>query len=76
MLAAIRDGRQRAVFTSPEALFGALGDALLEAARAGRLGQFVVDEAHMVSTWGTDFRPDFQALAGYRQQLRIRGLEQ
>lgn len=75
MLAAVRDGRQRAVFTSPEALFGALGDTLLDAARAGRLGQFVVDEAHMVSTWGTDFRPDFQALAGYRRQLRTAAFE-
>lgn len=70
MLSRIRQGGQRVVFTSPEALFGTLGDVLAEAAAAGRVGQFVVDEAHMVATWGTDFRPDFQALGGFCRRLR------
>ena len=71
LLTRISEGGQRAVFTSPEALFGTLGDLLAEVAAAGRIGQFVVDEAHMVATWGTDFRPDFQALAGFRRRLRV-----
>lgn len=70
MLSRIRQGGQRVVFASPEALFGTLGDVLADAAAAGRVGQFVVDEAHMVATWGTDFRPDFQALGGFRRRLR------
>ena len=70
MISRIRQGGQRVVFTSPEALFGTLGDVLADAAAAGRVGQFVVDEAHMVATWGTDFRPDFQALGGFRRRLR------
>ena len=70
ILQRVRDGAQRVVFTSPEALFGALGEALTIAAEAGQLGQLVIDEAHIVASWGTEFRPDFQALAGFRRRLR------
>jgi ATP-dependent DNA helicase RecQ len=70
ILQRVRDGGQRVVFTSPEALFGALGEALTVAAQAGQLGQLVIDEAHIVASWGTEFRPDFQALAGFRRRLR------
>jgi superfamily II DNA helicase RecQ len=75
ILQRVRDGGQRVVFTSPEALFGALGEALGVAARAGQLGQLVIDEAHIVASWGTEFRPDFQALAGFRRRLRAAAAE-
>jgi superfamily II DNA/RNA helicase len=69
ILSRVYRGDQRVVFTSPESLFGALGDALVSAAVAGRLEQFVVDEAHIVASWGAEFRPDFQALAGLQRHL-------
>ena len=75
ILQRVRDGGQRVVFTSPEALFGALGEALTVAARAGQLGQLVIDEAHIVASWGAEFRPDFQALAGFRRRLRAAAAE-
>ncbi|WP_255218671.1 protein DpdF [Gordonia paraffinivorans] len=60
----MRTGRQRIIYTSPEALVSGLASALLDCARAGHLQQIVIDEAHLVSQWGVDFRPEFQTMAG------------
>jgi ATP-dependent DNA helicase RecQ len=67
--ARLRDGTQRILFTSPEALITTLLGAVSEAARAGMLQYLVVDEAHLVTGWGDAFRPAFQALAGLRNNL-------
>jgi superfamily II DNA/RNA helicase len=53
--------------TSPESLDRALRNSLLDAAGAGRLAAFVIDEAHLVTQWGYDFRPEFRELATLRQ---------
>jgi superfamily II DNA/RNA helicase len=65
----LRDGVQTVVFVSPESVTGTMSYALFDAARAGHLRYFVVDEAHLVDQWGTEFRPDFQAMAGIRREL-------
>jgi superfamily II DNA helicase RecQ len=67
--AAIRAGTQRVLFVSPESLLTALAPSLYAAAQAGQLRYFVIDEAHMVTSWGTGFRPEFQALSGFRRDL-------
>jgi ATP-dependent DNA helicase RecQ len=66
---AIRRGRQGILYCSPEAATGALLPALFEAARAGLLTDFVIDEAHLLAQWGDGFRPAFQMLAGVRRGL-------
>lgn len=65
----VRSGAQPVLFTSPEALVTGLAPALQEAARSGYLAYFVVDEAHVVDQWGTEFRPEFQTIGALRRLL-------
>lgn len=61
---AVRAGTQRIIYTSPEAFVSGLSDAVIQAASDGYLQQVVIDEAHLVDQWGTDFRPEFQTMPG------------
>ncbi len=65
----IRAGTQRIVFTSPEGLVQSLAGPLYTAVTHGSLRLLAVDEAHIIDQWGDDFRPEFQELAGLRQDL-------
>jgi ATP-dependent DNA helicase RecQ len=58
-LADVRDGRARIVLCSPER-FGS--SAFLAALEHRKVDLFAVDEAHCVSEWGHDFRPDYLRL--------------
>ena len=69
IISTVKAGTKSIVVTSPESVTGALSFALFEAARKGTLRYFIVDEAHLVDQWGTEFRPQFQAMAGLRNRL-------
>lgn len=67
--ARLREGTQRILFTSPEALTTTLLGIVNEVASAGMLQYLVIDEAHLITGWGDSFRPAFQLLAGLRHNL-------
>ncbi|MEJ1156642.1 helicase-related protein [Prosthecomicrobium sp. N25] len=81
LLDAFRRGEIPVLILSPELAFSTAREALLDAAMApGRkapgveahLSGFVVDEAHIIESWGRSFRPDFQRLPALVDQLRER----
>ncbi|KAB7672904.1 RecQ family ATP-dependent DNA helicase [Bacillus sp. B1-b2] len=54
------------IFISPEMI---VLPNVLFILRKMKIGLFVVDEAHCISQWGYDFRPDYQKLGEIRQKL-------
>ncbi|MGV6840108.1 MAG: DNA helicase RecQ [Planktomarina sp.] len=64
----LEDGRLRLLYIAPERL--AAGSALGMLRRIG-VGMIAVDEAHCVSQWGHDFRPDYLRIGELRQALNV-----
>ena len=66
---ALRAGELDVLLVSPERLANpGFGRRVLDGL-AGRLGLVVIDEAHAVSDWGHDFRPDYRRVSDVLQRL-------
>ncbi|WP_164929065.1 DNA helicase RecQ [Gloeobacter violaceus] len=67
---AIAQGRMKLLYLSPERLLSEECLAFLEyVQRQGGLSLLAVDEAHCVSEWGHDFRPEYRQLAAVRERF-------
>ncbi|MEW6252655.1 MAG: DNA helicase RecQ, partial [Planctomycetota bacterium] len=62
----VRAGRCRLLFLAPERLQNPYTLGLLERIR---VRAFAIDEAHCISHWGHDFRPEYRQLATLRERF-------
>jgi ATP-dependent DNA helicase RecQ len=69
VVAGLRESRYRLLYVSPERLVGDGGDGFLSLLAACQVSFIAVDEAHCISQWGHDFRPEYRQLARLREAL-------
>ena len=63
---AVASGRAKLLYAAPERL---AQDGTQNLLRSSRIKLFAVDEAHCVSHWGHEFRPDYRALGEIARKL-------
>jgi ATP-dependent DNA helicase RecQ len=62
----IESGEMKLVYIAPERLLTSSG---LERAAQWNIARFAIDEAHCISEWGHDFRPEYRRLAELRDRF-------
>ncbi|HEX6465235.1 MAG TPA: DNA helicase RecQ, partial [Vicinamibacterales bacterium] len=70
--AGVREGRYALLYVSPERLTGEGSDAFLQ--KIPSVSYIAVDEAHCISQWGHDFRPEYRQLGALRDRFPSVGL--
>ena len=68
VFAAIDEGRLKLLYMAPERLASGAALGLLRRANCSLIA---VDEAHCVSQWGHDFRPDYLRIGELRRALKV-----
>ena len=71
LMAALRSGHVKLLYVAPERFNN---ERFREALQQLRVSLFAVDEAHCISEWGHNFRPDYLKLAGFAKTCRAERL--
>jgi ATP-dependent DNA helicase RecQ len=67
--AELRDGTLKLLYVAPERLSS---ESFVARLRRMRVSLFAIDEAHCISEWGHNFRPEYLRLARVAQELELR----
>ena len=69
VVAGLRERRYRLLYVSPERLAPGSGDEFLRLVAQTPVSFVAIDEAHCISHWGHDFRPEYRQLGRLRSLL-------
>ena len=69
VIASVRDDRCRLLYVSPERLMGDGSQGLRRMLQESGVRFIAVDEAHCISQWGHDFRPEYRQLGRLREEF-------
>ena len=64
----LRRGQLRMLYVAPERFNN---ERFRASIRTLKISLFAVDEAHCISEWGHNFRPDYLKLAGYAREFQV-----
>jgi len=62
----VRSGKTKLVYVAPETL---LTDRFLDLLSTVQINFLAIDEAHCISEWGHDFRPEYRQIAAIRERF-------
>jgi ATP-dependent DNA helicase RecQ len=65
----VRSGRCRLLYVAPERAVGEGAEGFTRLVGTSGVQYVAIDEAHCISQWGHDFRPEYRQLAMLRQSL-------
>ncbi|MEO6334519.1 MAG: DNA helicase RecQ [Pyrinomonadaceae bacterium] len=64
----VRSGETKLLYVAPERLLQS-GDRFIDFLRSIKIALFAIDEAHCISSWGHDFRPEYLRLSALKREF-------